>query len=204
MDNWATDAEVECYFSLNQSHNIVLNDKIWCDEKILSPTELADSSLKLMTPIMDDMVLNSARIRPITPPTPVKTEMGSSTPLKVDESPMKKPRVENLPAFRLEKFPIVKIKEEPESPTIESPRCFFAPPPLKMSTEFTFSDHNSDRTTVEIKEEPVEYVPHFEPDTRVRVPVKEESSFDFTENNQSQVCNILCLCDALIQEIYHH
>ena len=187
IDTWATtDAEVECYFSVNQSHNIVLNDKIWCDEN-LTPTELGDSSLKLMTPIMDDMVFNTARIRPITPPTPVKTEQSCNTPLKVDESPMKKPRVEYPPKFRLEKFPIVKIKEEPTSPTIASPRSFFAPPPLKMSTESSFNDRSSNLTTVEIKEEPVEYVPPIKPDTRVRVYLKEEPSFDFIENKQSEV-----------------
>ena len=194
MDTWATDAEVESYFSLNLSHNIVLNDKIWCDEKILTPTELVDSSLKLMTPIMDDMVFNTARIRPITPPTPIKSELSSSTMVKVDESPMKKPRVEQPPKFRLEKFPIVKIKEEPVSPTIDSPRCFFAPPPLKMSTESTFSDHSSSMTTVEIKEEPVEYVPPIKPDTRFRAHVKEESSFDFIENKQSEVGIFALFC----------
>ncbi|XP_063675665.1 uncharacterized protein LOC134812265 [Bolinopsis microptera] len=191
MEPWSTDAEVECYFSLNQSHNIVLNDRIWCDEKILTPTEMLDNSLKLMTPIMDDMVLNPARIRPITPLTPIKHEVNHSTPLKVDESPMKKqrqaPKPLQAPKFRLERFPIVKIKDEPVSPTISSPRCFFAPPPLKMTTESTFPDHSSSMTTVEIKEEPLEYVPPIKPDTRIRVTVKKEPSFDFTENSHSEL-----------------
>ena len=198
LESWANDAEVECYLSYNQdeilsnenqninlsynqnnnvshNNNFVLNDRIWCDEKILTPTELlADSFIKQKTPTLDDIVSQSSHIRPITPSSTVIRDVHCSTPLRVDESPMKKhPLLQKRPAkLDLSNLSEVMIKEEPESPTYAPLQNLFSPPPLKMSTESSFTT----APIIRIKEEPEDRTPP-RPEFQIRIPrIKEESS----------------------------
>ena len=163
-------------YTNNYHNNIVINDRIWCEEKSLTPTELlTDSFIKHKTPTPDDFVAQSSHIRPITPCSPTKREVHCSTPLKVDESPMKKPQLTQRipPKLDLGKLPELNIKEEPVSPTFVPLQNLFAPPALKMSTESSFTTSS----VVRIKEEPVERTPP-RPEFQIRIPkIKQEPSY---------------------------